>query len=170
MKQNGLPSLKTSHYSKPKSIHPVMETGKGKFGIPSNFMYFSNIDKISVLGNESCVCYKAYDMKISIKSAHMKLNESCNFHSKLAKNPDANLLANANVLIFDRKPTKKIDQDKRNPSTHADLHKHFLDDRQNLFRNYIKAVQELYKTYLRDAHNKIHEQGYNYVHFLGNGD
>ena len=168
--QNGLPSLKTSHYTNSNIIHPVMKTGRGKFGMPTNFMYFSkHIDKISVLGNESCVCYKAYAMLIEIKAQHMKLNESCNFHLNLA-NQGTNY---SNILMFHRRTTtEKTDQtqDKRNPSTHADLHKYFLDDRQNLFKNYIKAVQELYETYLRDAHSKIHEHGYNYVHLLGNGD
>lgn len=173
-KKTGIPSHKKKHYANPNNIQPVMKTRIRKFGMHANLMYFSkHIGKISLLGNESCICYKAYDMREPIKSPHMSLNESCMFHSGIQKNPDATPFP-TNVLDFVRKhrKEKKKDQthDKRNQSTHSDLHKNFLNDRLNLYKNYLKAAQELYKTYLRDAHNKIHERGYNYVHLLGNGD
>ena len=42
---------KTNHYSNPNIIQK-----------PANYMYFSkHIDKISALGNESCVCYRAFN-------------------------------------------------------------------------------------------------------------
>ena len=159
----------TNHYH-PNIIHPMMKTRIGK---PANFMHFSkHIDKISSLGNESCVCYKAYNMKKSVKWAHMGLEESCNFHQVSMKRPGTKPLHD--VLYFrikDQKDTKKKDNDIRNQKPLSkDLYTNFLTERQNLFEKYLKTAQKLYETYLKDAHNKIHERGYKYVHLLGNGD
>ena len=144
-----------------------MKTRIGKIGMPAKFLYFSeHIDQISALGNESCVCYKAYNMKKTVLISHMGLEESCTFHLASMNRPGTKPAHN--VLMFKIKDKfKKKNNDIRNQK---DLYSNFLKERQNLFKKYLKSAQKLYETYLKDAHNKMHEHGYNYVHVLGSED
>ena len=119
----------------------------------------------------------------------MGLEESCKFHQMSMKRPGTKPLHN--VLYFEIKnktkkldwgfwsllntwktgKTKKKDNDIRNQKLLSkDLYTNFLKERQNLFKEYLKTAQKLYETYLKDAHNKMHERGYKYVHLLGNED
>ena len=51
-------------------------------GVPANFMHFdTHIAKIAALGDESCICYAAYQMKYHIRKWHFGLKESCTYKS-----------------------------------------------------------------------------------------
>ena len=173
-KQDGKLSHLTKQYSNHNIIHPTLKTRFGELGIIANIKYLSkNIDKISALGNESCICYKMYyGMRDNVRLTHMALNESCKFTS--AKMILPFIKPKKNVLAFTVEETKKKDktQEIRNQKPHCKehLYANFLNERKNLFTKYLKAAHELYKTYLEDAHKKFHERGHNFVYLLGNGD
>ena len=135
-------------------------------------MHFNtHIAKIAALGDESCICYKAYSMVYDKVVWHMALNESCLFHSKgKGKQPAPNVL-DFPKLNKPKKHKKKNDiriktkkQDKRLDITRnqglrstQNLYRTFLNNRQKLFENYIKTTKKLFRNYLKDAHHKIYK-------------
>ena len=151
-KQDGITSQKINHYSNPNIIHPITNTRTGKFGVPANYQYFlTHIAKIAALGNESCICYKAYHMKGPIRQLHMGLNESCHF--KITGKP-ASKAVNNFIPSFVPKKEKQLEKigDIKNKSFLPQLlYYNFLKDRQILFENYLKTARKLFINYLKDA-------------------
>ena len=132
------------------TIHPVRQTRTEKFGVPANYM---NFNIIAALGDESCICYSAYQMFYDRIGWHMALNDSCYFHSKgKGKEPASNMLdfqkLDKKIQTFNQKKLQRRKEKKKN------LYSNFLKNRQKLFKNYIKTAQKLFRNYLKDAHSK----------------